>query len=162
MILTEILSAERVKVARRGEGVESKDDALHSLAKLLASGAPATPQAPGPTDFYRVLAEREALQSTGIGDGVAIPHGALENLGGQLAALLICPGGIPFDAIDGNPVSILFAVVGPKRATGEHLKTLARISRLLRDSAFREKLLASGDRTQAFGLIRSAEEGRAA
>ena len=158
MILTDILSNERVKVAVRGSGVESKDDALHALAKLLASGAPS----PGPTDFYRVLAEREALQSTGIGDGVAIPHGALENLGGQLAALLICPGGIPFDAIDGNPVYILFAVVGPKRATGEHLKTLARISRLLRDPSFREKLLASADRAQAYSLIRSAEEGRAA
>src|SRR5260370_19694728 len=159
MILTDILSNERVKVAIRGSGIESKDDALHALAKLLASGA----ASPGPTDFYRVLAEREALQSTGIGDGVAIPHGALENLGGQVAALLICPGGgIPFDAIDGNPVSILFAVVGPKRATGEHLKTLARISRLLRDSAFREKLLASADRAQAYSLIRSAEEGRAA
>jgi PTS system nitrogen regulatory IIA component len=158
MILTEILSTERVKVAARGTGVESKDDALHALAKLLASGA----SSPGATDFYRVLAEREALQSTGIGDGVAIPHGALENLGGQLAALLICPGGIPFDAIDGNPVYILFAVVGPKRATGEHLKTLARISRLLRDPSFREKLLGSVDRTQAYSLIRSAEEGRAA
>jgi PTS system nitrogen regulatory IIA component len=158
MILTEILSTERVKVAARGTGVESKDDALHALAKLLASGA----SSPGATDFYRVLAEREALQSTGIGDGVAIPHGALENLGGQLAALLICPGGIPFDAIDGNPVYILFAVVGPKRATGEHLKTLARISRLLRDPSFREKLLGSVDRAQAYSLIRSAEEGRAA
>ena len=158
MILTEILSTERVKVALRGTGVESKDDALHALAKLLASGA----SSPGATDFYRVLAEREALQSTGIGDGVAIPHGALENLGGQLAALLICPGGIPFDAIDGNPVYILFAVVGPKRATGEHLKTLARISRLLRDPSFREKLLGSVDRAQAYSLIRSAEEGRAA
>jgi PTS system nitrogen regulatory IIA component len=158
MILTDILSSERVKVSVRGSGVESKDDALHALAKLLASGA----ASPGPTDFYRVLAEREALQSTGIGDGVAIPHGALENLGGQLAALLICPAGIPFDAIDGNPVYILFAVVGPKRATGEHLKTLARISRLLRDPSFREKLLASADRAQAYSLIRSAEEGRAA
>jgi PTS system nitrogen regulatory IIA component len=158
MILTEILSTERVKVAARGTGVDSKDDALHALAKLLASGA----SSPGATDFYRVLAEREALQSTGIGDGVAIPHGALENLGGQLAALLIGPGGIPFDAIDGNPVYILFAVVGPKRATGEHLKTLARISRLLRDPSFREKLLGSVDRAQAYSLIRSAEEGRAA
>ena len=56
----------------------------------------------------------------------------------------------------------VFAVVAPKRATGEHLKTLARISRLLRDRSFREKLLASADRMQAYGLIRSAEEGRAA
>ncbi len=157
MILTDILSCDRVRVAVRAD-VQTKDDALRALAELLASGL----ASPGKADFYRVLGEREALQSTGIGDGVAIPHGALENLGGQLAALLICPAGVPFDAIDAAPVFILFAVVGPKRATGEHLKTLARISRLLRDRAFREKLLASADRNQAYGLIRSAEEGRAA
>jgi PTS system nitrogen regulatory IIA component len=158
MILTDILSCDRVRVAVRPSDVQSKDDALHALADLLASGT----ASPSGLDFYRVLGEREALQSTGIGDGVAIPHGALENLGGQVAALLICPEGVPFDAIDGGPVHILFAVVGPKRATGEHLKTLARISRLLRDPSFRAKLLASTDRTQAFGLIQSAEEGRAA
>jgi PTS system nitrogen regulatory IIA component len=159
MILTDILSSDRVRVAPPGSNVKSKDDALHALAELLGSGgaSPATG-----LDFYRVLGEREGLQSTGIGDGVAIPHGALDNLGGQLAALLVCPEGVPFDAIDGRPVHILFAVVGPKRATGEHLKTLARISRLLRDRSFREKLLASVDRLQAYSLIRSAEEGRAA
>src|SRR4051794_14029640 len=129
MILTEILSSDRVRVATRGSDLKSKDDALRALAELLGSGL----STPTGGDFYRVLCEREGLQSTGIGDGVAIPHGALENLGAQLAALLICPDGVPFDAIDGHPVHILFAVVGPKRATGEHLKTLARISRLLRD-----------------------------
>ncbi|MET0595048.1 MAG: PTS sugar transporter subunit IIA [Polyangiaceae bacterium] len=158
MILTDILSSERVRVAARGAGVQSKDEALRALAALLGSGA----STPGEADFYRVLVEREALQSTGIGDGVAIPHGALENLTGQLAALLICPDGVPFDAIDGAPVYILFAVLTPKRATGEHLKTLARISRLLRDISFRQKLLAAADGRQAHGLIRLAEEGRAA
>jgi nitrogen PTS system EIIA component len=158
MILTDILSCDRVRVAVRGSGVQTKDEALHALAALLGGGA----SSPGESEFYRVLGEREALQSTGIGDGVAIPHGALENLAGQVAALLICPSGVPFDAIDGGLVFILFAVVGPKRATGEHLKTLARISRLLRDPSFREKLLASSDRTEAYGLIRLAEEGRAA
>jgi len=158
MILTEILSSDRVRVATRGSDLKSKDDALRALAELLGSGL----STPTGGDFYRVLCEREGLQSTGIGDGVAIPHGALENLGAQLAALLICPDGVPFDAIDGHPVHILFAVVGPKRATGEHLKTLARISRLLRDSSFREKLLSSPDRVQAYALIRLAEEGRAA
>jgi PTS system nitrogen regulatory IIA component len=157
MILTDILSPDRVRVALAAE-VRSKEDALQALAGLLANGQ----SSPSGADFYRVLAEREALQSTGIGDGVAIPHGALENVVGQLAALLICPDGVPFDAIDGRPVFILFAVVGPKRATGEHLKTLARISRLLRDSSFRQKLLASTDHKVAHGLIRSAEEGRAA
>jgi PTS system nitrogen regulatory IIA component len=156
MILTDILSSERVRVAARG--VQSKDEALRVLAALLGGGA----TAPGEADFYRVLVEREALQSTGIGDGVAIPHGALENLPGQVAALLICPGGVPFDAIDGGPVFIMFAVLTPKRATGEHLKTLARISRLLRDTSFRQKLLAAADGREAYGLIRLAEEGRAA
>jgi len=158
MILTDILSSERVRVAARGAGVQSKDEALRTLAALLGAGA----SSPGEADFYRVLVEREALQSTGIGDGVAIPHGALENLTGQVAALLICPGGVPFDAIDGQPVYIMFAVLTPKRATGEHLKTLARISRLLRDTSFRQKLLAAADGRQAHGLIRLAEEGRAA
>jgi PTS system nitrogen regulatory IIA component len=158
MILTDILSSERVRVAPRGANVQSKDDALRALATLLGAGT----AVPGEADFYRVLVEREALQSTGIGDGVAIPHGALENLPGQVAALLICPGGVPFDAIDGGPVYIMFAVLTPKRATGEHLKTLARISRLLRDTSFRQKLLAAADGREAHGLIRLAEEGRAA
>lgn len=158
MILTDILSCERVRVAPRGSELKSKDDALHALADLLGLGVPN----PSGVDFYRVLCEREALQSTGIGDGVAIPHGALENLSGQTAALLICRDGVSFEAINQAPVYIMFAVLTPKRATGEHLKTLARISRLLRDAAFREKLLAAGDRVEAYGLIRSAEEGRAA
>lgn len=160
MILTDILSSERVRVAVAGSDLKTKDSALRVLGELLGSGEGGADGASA--DFYRVLSEREALQSTGIGDGVAIPHGALENLTRQLAAVLVCPDGVPFDAIDGRPVRILFAVVGPKRATGEHLKTLARISRLLRDPGFREKLLSTADRSEAFDLIRSAEEGRAA
>lgn len=159
MILTDILSSERVRVAVAGSDLKTKDGALRVLGELLGAGDP-LPAASA--EFYRVLSEREALQSTGIGDGVAIPHGALEHLNRQLAAVLVCPDGVPFDAIDGRPVRILFAVVGPKRATGEHLKTLARISRLLRDPGFREKLLSTGDRQEAYALIRSAEEGRAA
>lgn len=172
MILTDILAPERVTIARADSLVKSKDAALHVIAELLAAtngsaegagNGAAAPASNGPLapDYYRVLGERETLQSTGIGDGVAIPHGAIEGVAHQVAALLICPQGVPFDAIDGRPVRILFAVVGPKRATGEHLKTLARISRLLRDSEFREKLLASADRKEAFDLVRRAEDERA-
>lgn len=165
MVLTDILSSERVGVAR-GSELKTKDAALARVAELLDAGSGGAGGAGGSSagsrEYYRVLCERESLQSTGIGDGVAIPHGALESLDAQKAALLICADGVPFDAIDGRPVKILFAVVGPKRATGEHLKTLARVSKLLRDSAFREKLLASAEGKQAFALIRQAEEGRAA
>jgi PTS system nitrogen regulatory IIA component len=106
----------------------------------------------------RVLSEREQLQSTGIGEGVAIPHGALAQLQTQYAALLIVPEGVDFSAIDGLRVTILFAVIGPKRATGEHLKTLARVSRLLRNKGFRDRLVAAPGAQNAYALI-VAEEG---
>jgi PTS system nitrogen regulatory IIA component len=109
-------------------------------------------------EVERVLTERERLQSTGIGEGVAIPHGALANLETQYASLLIVPEGIDFAAIDGLPVNILFAVISPKRATGEHLKTLARVSRLLRNKAFRDTLVSAPDSKAAYSLITAAEE----
>jgi PTS system nitrogen regulatory IIA component len=83
----------------------------------------------------------------------------MEGVERLVGAVLLCPAPIDFDAIDGAPVSILFAVIGPKRATGEHLKTLARISRLLRDEGFRGRLLGAPTGRAAFELI-IAEEGR--
>ena len=135
--------------------MQSKAEALHRLGELLARGEPRL----DPREVEQVLREREQLQSTGVGGGVAIPHGAVERLDRLRGAVLLCPKPIPFDAIDGAPVSILFAVVGPKRATGEHLKSLARISRLLRDDGFRERLLRATTGPGAFETI-SAEESR--
>lgn len=158
MVLTDILPSERACVARKGQ-VSTKDEALRRISELLVFGEKGEAAA---GDYYRVLREREALQSTGIGDGVAIPHGAIEGLRSQRAALLVCPDGLPFEAIDDRPVRILFAVVGPKRTTGEHLKTLARVSRLLRDASFREKLLKAEEGAEAWALVRQADGGRAA
>jgi PTS system nitrogen regulatory IIA component len=78
--------------------------------------------------------------------------------------VVLCPNGIDFEAIDGEKVKIVFGVVGPKRATGEHLRTLARISRLLRDVATREKLVASPSSASALELIQTNDaraEGKA-
>ncbi|WP_394841654.1 PTS sugar transporter subunit IIA [Pendulispora brunnea] len=156
MRLTDLLSAERVCVRRGNETVSSKKEALALLADLLADGSqPAIPR----DTIESILTEREKLQSTGIGDGVAIPHGAVAELDRQCAALLIVPDGIDFDAIDGEKANLLFSVITPKRATGEHLKTLARISRLLRNRGFRERLLAAEDGRAAFELIASEEGG---
>lgn len=157
VVLTDILPAERADVAPAA-AIETKEAALQRLSELLA--IPPTTMRTTAGDFFRVLCERESLQSTGIGDGVAIPHGSLDGLEAQRAALLVCPDGLPFDAIDGRPVRILFAVVGPKRTTGEHLKTLARVSRLLRDPSFRQKLLAAREGSQAWELVREAESDR--
>ena len=154
MQLTDLLTAERVAIERAPAGAYAKADALTALSKLLAAGTRL------PTDaIERVLAEREQLQSTGIGEGVAIPHGAMAQLENQCAALLIVPAGLEFQAIDGERVTLLFAVIGPKRATGEHLKTLARVSRLLRNKGFRERLIAAPSAGVAFDLIASEEGG---
>jgi len=156
MRLTDILTAERVVVSAQLGAIHSKTQAIERLADLLAGGTPK-----GSDCIYQALADREQLQSTGIGDGVAIPHGSLDALEQQTAAMLLCPEGVEFDSIDGRPARILIGVVGPKRATGEHLRMLARISRLLRDGSFRDRLLAAPDGPAAFQVIRSEEESRA-
>ncbi len=157
MRVLDILHATRVSVASEAEGlVRSKPEALGRLAALLATGQGVVTA----DEIERVLTDRERLQSTGVGGGVAIPHGAIDRLDHIVGAVLLCPQPIDFEAIDGEPVSILFAVIGPKRATGEHLKTLARVSRLLRDDGFRARLLAAPAGVEAFGMI-ATEEGRA-
>lgn len=159
MRLTELLSVDRVQIrgrdSRASSSALSKAEAIDILAGLLGAGAGVPADEVG-----HVLAEREALQSTGIGDGVAIPHGALANLDKQWAALLVVPEGMEFEAIDGTKVYLLFAVVGPKRATGEHLKTLARISRLLRNKAFRDQLIAAESGKAAYDLLVAEETDR--
>lgn len=155
MNISELLSPERVAIQNRNAASElDKSGAICLLSGLLARGAK-LPEA----DVETVLSEREALQSTGIGEGVAIPHGALADLHGPCAALLLVPEGLDFAAIDDAKVTILFAVIGPKRASGEHLKTLAKISRLLKNASFRDRLLGATSSSAAFDMI-LAEESR--
>jgi len=149
MRLSDIISSERILVDRQGD-LPNKAEALRALSKLLGKAVGASED-----DVLALLLEREQLQSTGIGEGVAIPHSALEHAEAQAAALLLFPKGIDFDAIDGQPVQIVFGVVGPKRATGEHLRTLARISRLLRDEATRKQLVNAETPKIAYELIES-------
>ncbi|HSY25854.1 MAG TPA: PTS sugar transporter subunit IIA [Polyangiaceae bacterium] len=154
MRLTDLLTPDRVAVSPKDDAHPfDKLGAIRALAEMLSRGTMVDA-----VQVERVLLEREQLQSTGIGEGVAIPHGALPQLEMQHATLLIVPQGVEFAAIDGVPVNILFAVLGPKRATGEHLKTLARVSRLLRNKAFREQLIHAPSAQAAYDLI-ATEEG---
>jgi PTS system nitrogen regulatory IIA component len=152
MRLADILNVDRILVDIDGSIVKTKSDAIHRLSEMLSPAVAVEV----PT-IEHLLLEREKLQSTGIGDGVAIPHCALETAEGQALALLLCPRGVEFEAIDSEPVEIVFGVVGPKRATGEHLRTLARISRLLRDEQTRLRLLASTNPKAAYELIEANE-----
>ena len=130
------------------ETVRDKTAALALLGELLAPAVGL-----GVQEVTERLNEREQLQSTGIGEGIAIPHTSFEGVSSHTGALLLCKGGIDFDAIDGQKVCIIFGVVGPKRSTGEHLKTLARISKLLKSGVTRERLVNAADAQGAFSLI---------
>ncbi len=158
MKLSEILSLERIDThltARDKPGVLRALSALMSRERepMRANG-----QSRASADaIARVLEEREALASTGVGDGVAIPHGRLAGLDHFVAALAIRREGVPFDAIDGRPASIFFAVVGPERASGEHLKCLARIGRVLRDDGVRMRLLEAELPADALAIVAAAE-----
>lgn len=151
MKLTDIVTPDRVGLLPASEHLD-KRKTLERIAELLARGVDAPIER-----LLAILEEREALQTTGIGDGVAIPHGTLEGAQGQVGALLLCPGGVDFEAVDEKPSHILFGVVGPKRAV-EHLKVLARVSRIMRNGAFRARLLAEHDPQAAYELLRHEDD----
>ena len=127
----------------------TKDDLLAEMASSLAA-TEATLEADA---LLGVLREREALQSTGIGEGVAIPHGKVQGLDRLVATFARSTGGVDFDSIDGQPTQLLFLLIVPEQSGGQHLKALARISRFFRDASFREKLLGAGDLEEIFRAI---------
>jgi nitrogen PTS system EIIA component len=95
--------------------------------------------------LVRVLMERERLGSTGIGGGIGIPHGKIEQLPSLMLGVGISHQGIDFESLDGRPTHIFFLLMTPENSAGLHLKLLARISRLLKNDLFKEKLLAAQD-----------------
>jgi PTS system nitrogen regulatory IIA component len=108
--------------------------------------------------LVEVLWERERLGSTAIGDGIAIPHGKLPGLSGVIGAFGRHVAGVDFDSLDGSPTHLFFLLVAPEDSVGQHLKALARVSRLLKDRAFRDKLIGVADRAELFRLIREEDE----
>lgn len=107
--------------------------------------------------LLETLLEREKLGSTGIGDGVAIPHGKVPGLPGLIASFGRAPGGVDFRAIDGRPTHLFFALFAPENSAGAHLKALARISRIFKNPAFRESILVAPDAPTIFRLIEAED-----
>jgi PTS system nitrogen regulatory IIA component len=99
------------------------------------------------------LLEREKLGSTGIGEGVAIPHGKLPGIPGLIAAFARSKAGVDFASIDGKPTQLFFVLFAPDNSAGLHLKALARISRLFKQPQFRTAILAAPDAASIFRLI---------
>ncbi len=108
-------------------------------------------------ELVKILLNREALGSTGIGQGVGIPHGKTNAVKKLVGAFGICHEGVNFDALDGDPVYIFFLLVAPEDSAGPHLKALARISRLLKDKFFRESLKSLTDEKAILKLLREED-----
>jgi PTS system nitrogen regulatory IIA component len=150
MRLIDILNEERVTTRL---SVSNKDEALRALSQLFAERDPALDV----NVVHEVLSERERLASTGVGSSVAIPHGRISAIDDLRAAMAISRDGIPFEAIDGAPVRIIIGVLAPQHHTGDHLRVLARVSRLLRNSEVREGLLGAPDAHAAYEVIARAD-----
>jgi PTS system nitrogen regulatory IIA component len=111
-----------------------------------------------PEELVNILLDREVLGSTGIGHGVAIPHGRLGGLDEILLVFGRSPEGVDFDAHDGEPVKLFFLLVAPEDSAGLHLKTLARISRIVKNPECRKALLGSDDRSILFHTIEQEDQ----
>lgn len=150
MLLSELLSADRVKVPL---GSRTKDDLLRELVDLAIPNSD-----PGARDaVLGAVRERERELSTGIGAGVAIPHGKTTCVDELVMAAGVAPVPVEFDALDGQPVQLFFLLVGPESASGAHVKALARISRLLRRESLRNDLRAARSPHEFLDVVRASE-----
>lgn len=104
-------------------------------------------------EIYEALLQRESLGSTGFGRGVAIPHVKLRNLQQTICLFVRLQAPLDFDALDGEPVDLIFLLLSPEHASGDHLKTLARISRLVRDPVAIERLRAARDASALHAVL---------
>ena len=111
------------------------------------------------TRVFETLWEREKLGSTGVGHGVAIPHGRIAKLEKIVGVFALLDEPIEFESIDDAPVDLVFLLLTPAEAGADHLKALAQVSRLMRNAAICEKLRASGDKAQLYALLTEPTAG---
>lgn len=123
----------------------------HALQELAAKAAAVTGL--DEREIFNTLLQRERLGSTGVGRGIAIPHARLPGLDRIAAVFAQLEDPIPFDAADGEPVDLIFILLAPEHAGADHLKALARISRVLRDPHTLEKLRAARDRKALYAVL---------
>lgn len=129
-----------------------KESAIRELTDLLINSG-AIKDKNCKDKIVKILLGREALGSTGIGQGVGIPHGKCDSASQLIGAFGISPKGIDFDSLDGEPVYIFFLLIAPEDSAGPHLKALARISRLLKDKFFRDSLRQAKDIATVIKII---------
>jgi len=130
-----------------------KKGVIEELAEPVAAMADVPKE-----ELVKILLERERLGSTAIGGGVGIPHGKMRGLRKLLLGFGLSRQGVDFDSMDGKPTYLFFFLVTPEDSAGLHLNMLARISRLLKNDLFKEKLLAVQDQEEVLRIIEEVDE----
>jgi mannitol/fructose-specific phosphotransferase system IIA component (Ntr-type) len=149
LLLTDLLTIDRIKIPLNAA---TKDDVLRELVQVIGSKG-----VDDPDELLRAVREREAVLSTGIGNGVAIPHGKSSQVPDLVMAAGRTAGPVEFDSLDGQPVQLLFMLIGPETAAGPHIKALSRISRLIRKDSVRETLVNAKSAEEFFQALKEAE-----
>ncbi len=147
MTLEELLPPERICLELVAE---KKEDAIKEIAALLASSGKLLDK----KAFLECLLEREKLETTGIGDGVALPHGRTDAVGEMLMAFARSKKGIDYEALDDRPVHLFFLIAAPLSGSTKVLKLLAKVSRLLHNATFRQALVKAETKAQIIELIK--------
>ncbi|ABC83929.1 PTS sugar transporter subunit IIA [Anaeromyxobacter dehalogenans] len=149
MKIVEFLRSDAVIASLSGQAAPA---VLAELVRPLAASQKVDGQR-----LVETLLDREKLGSTGIGEGVAIPHGKVPGLPGLMASFGRSAGGVDFRAIDGKPTHLFFALFAPENSAGTHLKALARISRIFKNPAFREAIMKAPGSAEIYRLIEAED-----
>jgi nitrogen PTS system EIIA component len=149
--ITDFLSVKTVIPALANH---EKNAVVQELAEWVAVSYPGL-ERQGVLD---VLLERERISTTAIGEGVAIPHGKLPGVERVLGVFARSPRGVDFASLDGGLTHLFFVLIAPENAAADHLKALARISRLLKDESFRRRLMAGQTSDELFAIIAQEDD----
>jgi PTS system nitrogen regulatory IIA component len=149
VLLTELLTPDRVVVPL---AARDKSGIIAELTRHLVNRSGG-----GYSEVLGAVEEREAVLSTGIGFGVAIPHARSSAVSELSVVCGVSPEPVPYDSIDGEPVRLFFLIVGPEASAGQHVKILSRIARLVRREHLRERLCEAGTADQFYNALLDAE-----
>jgi len=133
---------------------KDKRGVLEELAEVLCNHEPSVDKAA----LVKVLVERERLGSTGIGDGVAVPHGKLPGVKYPIVIFGRSKQGLDFDSMDGQPAHLIFLLVAPENSSSIHLQALAKIAKILKNNAFRKKLMEARTKEEIYRAIVQSDE----
>lgn len=151
MKIMDFLCPEAIKVDLAGQ---TKEEVIKELVNELGKAK----KIKDTNKIVKVLMEREELGSTGIGQGIAIPHGKTDLVKSIIASFGVSKKGVGFDALDGEPVNLVFLLIAPHDSAGAHLKALAKISRLLKDKFFRQALREAKDSKEVLKIIKEEDD----